>query len=155
MRPPPLVCWAFGGCAIKRAAFFRLSLGMLPGLLNSILSGYYNVSGHVIWANAIILLRVFLMTGMEGVRYKAGSINLSPGDKVFLYTDGVTEAANGDNELYGRQRLDDILNRNAALPATELLPAVKAEIAAFVGEAPQFDDITVLCMEYQEVMSDD
>lgn len=97
----------------------------------------------------------FVLAGMEGIRYKAGSIKLSPGDKVFLYTDGVTEATNGDNELYGRQRLDDILTKNTRMSATELLPAVKAEIDAFVGEAPQFDDITMLCMEYQEAMSDD
>lgn len=96
----------------------------------------------------------FVLAGMEGIRYKAGSIKLSPGDKVFLYTDGVTEATNGDNELYGRQRLDDILTQNTRMSATELLPAVKAEIDAFVGEAPQFDDITMLCMEYQEAMSD-
>lgn len=55
----------YGLAVPLRFAFFCLSLGMLPGLLNSILSGYYNVSGHVIWANAIILLRVFLMTGLS------------------------------------------------------------------------------------------
>lgn len=85
---------------------------------------------------------------MEDMKYQSGQIRLSPGDKIFQYTDGVTEATNAAHELYGMQRLTDVLARNTALPPAELLPVVKADIDAFVGEAPQFDDITMLCMEY-------
>lgn len=90
----------------------------------------------------------FVLAGMEDMKYQSGRIQLAPGDKIFQYTDGVTEATNAAHELYGMQRLTDILAQNAAKPPAELLPAVKADIDAFVGEAPQFDDITMLCMEY-------
>ena len=91
----------------------------------------------------------FVLAGMQGVKYRSGSIKLSPGDKIFLYTDGVTEATDADNGLFGSERLKDALNKAADLSPHEILPAVKADIDAFVGSAPQFDDITMLCMEYK------
>ena len=94
----------------------------------------------------------FVLAGMEGMRYRAGSIFLAPGDKIFQYTDGVTEATDAGNVLYGMERLERILNANRDKPPTELLPAVKADIDRFVGEAPQFDDITMLCLEYKSRM---
>lgn len=94
----------------------------------------------------------FVLAGLDGITYESGSIQLSPGDKIFQYTDGVTEAMNANNELYGMERLTDILCRNADRPPMELLPAVKADIDAFVSESPQFDDITMLCLEYREPM---
>ncbi|MCI8371537.1 MAG: SpoIIE family protein phosphatase [Lachnospiraceae bacterium] len=96
----------------------------------------------------------FVLAGMEGMCYKCGTIQLEPGDRLFQYTDGVTEATNGEKELYGMERLEMILNRNVQAAPSELLPAVKADIDAFVGEAPQFDDITMLCMEYKERMKE-
>lgn len=94
----------------------------------------------------------FVLAGMENMKYQSGSIQLSPGDKIFQYTDGVTEATNAAQELYGMQRLSDILVKNTNKKPAELLPAVKADIDAFVGEAPQFDDITMLCVEYLKTM---
>ncbi len=96
----------------------------------------------------------FVLAGMEGMRYRAGSLTLAPGDKVFQYTDGVTEATNSDNELYGMERLENVLNLNKDSAPAELLPKVKEDIDAFVGEAPQFDDITMLCLEYKSRMED-
>lgn len=95
----------------------------------------------------------FVLAGMEGMRFQAGSLCLAPGDRIFQYTDGVTEATNVQNELYGMDRLETALNRDVGLKPTELLPAVKADIDAFAGEAPQFDDITMLCMEFKEKMA--
>ena len=95
----------------------------------------------------------FVLAGMEGMRYRAGSLTLNPGDKLFQYTDGVTEATNIHDELYGMDRLRDILNTCKDKTPTEILPIVKADIDAFVGEAPQFDDITMLCLEYKERMA--
>lgn len=86
------------------------------------------------------------------MRYKCGEMRLDVGDKIFQYTDGVTEATNANNELYGMERLTDILGENSALSPTELLPKVKEDIDRFVGEAPQFDDITMLCLEYKARM---
>ncbi len=92
----------------------------------------------------------FVLAGMEGMRYKAGSITLSEGDKIFQYTDGVTEATNAGDELYGMDRLQNVLNRNIDLSPTQLLPAIKEDIDRFVGDAPQFDDITMLCLEFKK-----
>ena len=94
----------------------------------------------------------FVLAGMEGIRYQSGSMQLEPGDKIFQYTDGVTEATNKSNELYGMERLNNVLCKNAALTPTELLPKIKMDIDAFVGDAPQFDDITMLCLEYKAKM---
>lgn len=94
----------------------------------------------------------FVLAGMEGMRYKCGSMQLEPGDKVFQYTDGVTEATNKDNELYGMQRLEKILCENKNQSPSELLPHIKEDIDDFVGGAPQFDDITMLCMEFKSRM---
>ena len=94
----------------------------------------------------------FVLAGMEGIRYREGCVQLEPGDKIFQYTDGVTEATDSKNELYGMDRLTSILNRNVDKTPMELLPEVKKDIDAFVGDAPQFDDITMLCLEYKERM---
>ena len=94
----------------------------------------------------------FVLAGMEDMRYRAGSMILEPGDKIFQYTDGVTEATNIHNKLYGMERLEVILNKVKCGTPHEILPAVKADVDEFVGEAPQFDDITMLCLEYKERM---
>ena len=91
----------------------------------------------------------FVLAGMEGFRYRVGELTLQPGDRLFLYTDGVPEATNTENKLYGEDRLLAFMNQNASLEATEFLPALKANIDEFVGEAPQFDDITMLMFDYQ------
>jgi sigma-B regulation protein RsbU (phosphoserine phosphatase) len=91
----------------------------------------------------------FVLAGMAGMKYKHGTITLQPGDKIFQYTDGVTEATSAQQELYGKDRLEAVLNTvNTCTPA-QILPAVKQSIDGFVKEAPQFDDITMLCLEYK------
>jgi sigma-B regulation protein RsbU (phosphoserine phosphatase) len=96
----------------------------------------------------------FVLAGMEGMRYRAGSMMLDVGDKIFQYTDGVTEATNVSNELYGMERLGVILNQVKKGTPNEILPAVKKDIDAFVGAADQFDDITMLCLEYKAKMKE-
>ena len=91
----------------------------------------------------------FVLAGMEGVRYRASELTLGKGDRLFLYTDGVPEATNAENKLYGEDRLLAFMNRNASARSTEFLPALKANIDEFVGEAPQFDDITMLMFDYK------
>ena len=91
----------------------------------------------------------FVLAGMEGVRYRMGELTLCAGDRMFLYTDGVTEATNKDNQLYGEDRLISFMNNNSTVEATALLPALKGDIDKFVGEAPQFDDITMLMFDYK------
>ena len=97
----------------------------------------------------------FVLAGMEDMQYRAGSLTLEEGDKIFQYTDGVTEATNAANELYGSERLNHILNLNADKAPCEILQAVKGDIDRFVGEADQFDDITMLCLEFKSKMAAD
>ncbi len=97
----------------------------------------------------------FVLAGMEGMQYKEGVINLEPGDKIFQYTDGVTEATDTDEELFGMERLEASLAKVCDKSPEEILGAVKADIDEFVGEAPQFDDITMLCLEYKNKSGDD
>ena len=91
----------------------------------------------------------FVLAGMEGIRYRAGELTLEAGDRLFLYTDGVPEATNSENCLYGEERLLDFMNGNKNLKPEALLPGLKANIDEFVGEAPQFDDITMLIFDYK------
>jgi len=96
----------------------------------------------------------FVLAGMEGMKYKCGSMELNVGDKLFQYTDGVTEATNKDNELYGMDRLTNVLGEHSFLSPEKLLPKVKEDIDSFVGDASQFDDITMLCLEYKARMEE-
>ena len=96
---------------------------------------------------------VFVLAGMEDIKYKEQVIELGVGDRIFQYTDGVTEATDKDNQLYGMDRLNNVLNQKCAECNPEnTLELVKADIEAFVGEADQFDDITMLCLEFSRKM---
>ena len=91
----------------------------------------------------------FVIGGMEGVRYKEYELLLTPGAKLFLYTDGVAEATNAQNELFGTERMIDALNADPDAAPQELLKNVRASVDGFVKEAEQFDDLTMLCVEYK------
>lgn len=91
----------------------------------------------------------FVLAGMEDMKYKEGSIRLGEGDRIFLYTDGVTEAENQKHELYGAERLSHILNMEKAAHPEQLLKKVKEDVNRFTDGARQFDDITMLCVEYR------
>lgn len=80
---------------------------------------------------------------------------LEPGDMIFQYTDGVTEATNAQNELFGMDRLQTTLNSVKENDTHAILTAVKNGIDTFVGDAPQFDDITMLCLDYKKKMEVD
>ncbi len=86
----------------------------------------------------------FVLAGFDGIQYKQAELRLDTGDVLYLYTDGVVEATDTHSELYGDSRLQTVLNQNRDKSATELLKAVKKDVDLFVGEAVQFDDITML-----------
>jgi sigma-B regulation protein RsbU (phosphoserine phosphatase) len=71
------------------------------------------------------------------------------GDLLYLYTDGVTEATDGNLELYGEKRLQEALNRQGKVPVRQLLTGIRQSIDHFVGDVEQFDDITMLGLEYR------
>ena len=85
---------------------------------------------------------------MEGIRFREHEFTLRPGDSLFVYTDGVAEATDAHNTLYGTERMLAALNEAPDAAPEEVLAAVKRSVDAFVGDAPQFDDITMLCLKY-------
>ncbi len=85
---------------------------------------------------------------MEGIKFREHSFELHPGDSLFVYTDGVAEATDASNELFGTDRMLTALNRDPDADPKQLLQNVKEDLDRFVGSAPQFDDITMLCMHY-------
>lgn len=91
----------------------------------------------------------FVLAGMEGAKYREYELELAGGDSLFVYTDGVAEATNANQELYGTARMVEALNRKKDISCKELLGLIHQDVDAFVGEASQFDDITMLCLEYK------
>lgn len=90
----------------------------------------------------------FVLAGMEGVRYRKNELDLAPGDAIYLYTDGVTEATDANNTLYGEDRLHTVLEKYKDAAPQVICEEVKRDVDAFVDEAPQFDDITMLALKY-------
>ena len=86
---------------------------------------------------------------MGGIRYRDYELQLEPGSKLFVYTDGVAEATNSRNELFGTQRLEKVLKDHGDSAPAEILKDVKKAVDEFVGTAPQFDDLTMLCVEFK------
>ena len=101
--------------------------------------------------------RNFVLGGMDELSFKGQELTLEPGDKLFLYTDGVTEALNEADELYGEERLIKALNTAGAdrLNLQELLATVQKSLALHVGEAAQSDDITMLALSYYGDMTEE
>lgn len=90
----------------------------------------------------------FVVGGMSGIKYKEYSIKLGVGDIIFLYTDGVPEATNSDQELFGVGRMLDTLNSLNTRDPKEIILQLHEGVDKFVGDAPQFDDITMSCLVY-------
>ena len=86
--------------------------------------------------------------GLEGMKYPEYEIRLEPGDKLFLYTDGVPEAADAEEQMFGLDRMLDALNEAPDAPPREILKNVRRATDRFVKDAEQFDDLTMLCIEY-------
>jgi len=85
----------------------------------------------------------------EPYQFRNQTIRLAPGDAIFQYTDGVTEATDANNELFGDDRLLEAMNSAPTVQPEELLPHIRKKIDEFVREAPQFDDITMLGLQYK------
>ena len=85
---------------------------------------------------------------MEGIRFMDHAFELHPGDSLFVYADGVTEATDSHGGLSGTDRLTEALNRDPSADPEKQIAAVRYAINAFVDGAPQFDDNTMLCIRY-------
>ena len=86
---------------------------------------------------------------MDGARYREYEILLEPGAKLFVYTDGLSEATNASTEQFGTDRTLEALRGREDGSPEELVGAVHDAVEAFVADAPQFDDLTMLCLEYR------
>ena len=93
-----------------------------------------------------------MLAAMDGLPYTNNTIKLNKGDRLFIYTDGITEATNDYDELYGEDRLLSVLKsvQGTGKTSRDILDIVRNDLNDFVLEAPQFDDITMLCMIYKE-----
>ena len=91
------------------------------------------------------------VAAIQGVHFREHSFELHPGDSLFVYTDGVPEATNADNRMFGTDRMLDVMNRDPLAAPRPLLQTVWKEIDIFVGDAPQFDDITMLNFQYRGI----
>jgi len=91
-----------------------------------------------------------VLGGMSGAPYKEYEIMLKPGSKIFLYTDGVPEATNSEEELFGTDRMLDALNTVPDASPKDILQNVRTAVDCFVKDAEQFDDLTMVCVEYKE-----
>ncbi len=90
-----------------------------------------------------------VLGAMGGIKYKTQHIDLEPGDRIFLYTDGVSEANNVDGELYGEQRLNDILSNNYTKDIYEQIACVMDDVKDYINGTAQYDDITMLDIIYK------
>jgi len=92
----------------------------------------------------------FVIGGLEGMRYKDYEIRLNKGDKLFLYTDGLPEATDSDQKLYTVERMAKELNLYQDGSPQEIIEGMQISVNDFVGDAPQFDDLTMLCIEIKD-----
>ena len=107
---------------------------------------YSNKSGRYEYLKTIPNL---ILAAMDGVKYRKNEIVLEAGDRVFLYTDGITEATNEEKKLYGEIRLEKFLNNHNEQNVKEMIKAVEADVDSFAGDADQADDMTMLELLYK------
>jgi sigma-B regulation protein RsbU (phosphoserine phosphatase) len=91
----------------------------------------------------------FILAGMEDMMYKQHEVILQKDDELFLYTDGITEAVNNEEELFSDPRLLETANRYVDLPLNVFTTSIKQEIDIFADGAEQADDITMLVLRYR------
>jgi len=143
----------------------KLCEGNEAGMFVTVWMGYLNTrTGQVTYANAghnppfirhgdgsIEMVKTrpgLVLAGMEGIRYRANTVQLKPDDLLYLYTDGVTESTDVANNLYGEARLQTVLQQKNVGDAETVCRQVKENVDIFAGDAPQFDDITMLALKY-------
>ncbi len=83
----------------------------------------------------------------EGRDYSSRTVDIGPGDGLVMYTDGVTESMNAEQEMFGEARLEAIIRKSVRLPAHEILTEILEGVQQFAGDAPQFDDITLMVIK--------
>ena len=137
----------------NESMFVTVWLGILDipsGKLTAVNAGHeYPVVKNPDGCYELIKDKHGMAVGMiEGVHYREYELELSPGSSLFVYSDGLPEANNVEEKLFGIDRMLAALNEKTDAGPEETLKAVRSSVDAFVGEAPQFDDLTMLCLNY-------
>ena len=109
---------------------------------------YSNKTGRF---NKLITKQNFILAGMKDVQFEESEYKLDPGDRLFLYTDGVVEAINQENKMYGEDRLNRFLDQNLSLNSKDTIIGVKKDIDKFANNKTQFDDMTMLELRYKDM----
>ena len=133
--------------------FITVWLGILDlktGLLKTVNAGheYPAVTGEDGRFELLKSKHDFVIGGMEGIEYRECEMQMKPGQKLFVYTDGVAEATDSSEEMYGQERMLASLNSDPEAEPQRLVENVRADVERFVKDAPQFDDMTMLCLKY-------
>ncbi|MBR3126273.1 MAG: SpoIIE family protein phosphatase, partial [Mogibacterium sp.] len=133
--------------------FVTVWLGILEistGKLIAANAGHeYPAMGHIGGDFELIMDKHgFVLGGMDEVKYKDYELQLKPGDRLFVYTDGVPEATNAADEMFGTDRMLDALNADKSAPVEELLRNVRTAVTEFTPGVEPFDDLTMLALEY-------
>ena len=120
----------------------------------------YSNGGHLepFWLNGGEIRKLeptndMALAVMSGLRYGEGRVRLAPGDKVLLYTDGITEAFDPEDNLYGDERLIRVLETFRRESTRKILDALVDSVVTFSADAPQADDVTLLALQYLPAMS--
>ena len=92
-----------------------------------------------------------VLGAFESISYSDYEIQLSPGDKLFVYTDGVPEATDSRENMFGYDNMLAALNENKDKSPQQIIEAVKKRVSDFIGEEPAFDDLTALCLELKQL----
>ena len=152
----PDECMMYSNNLLCNESVSSMFVTVFYGILNT-------TTGEIIYVNAghnppyIISgtgLRKVEMTGgiilgcMEGFQYKCGKTNIHPGELLFLYTDGVTEAFNKNEEAFGEERLEAYLKAHSTQPINDIVTNLFQETNSFSAGVPQSDDITLLTIRY-------
>ena len=90
-----------------------------------------------------------VLGAMEDVKYKGYELQLQPGDKIFVYTDGLPEATDAELKMFGKDKMLAAINKDPEASPEQILTNVRSAVDAFVKDAEQFDDLTMLCVEYK------
>ncbi len=133
----------------KFITFFAAIYNSTDGILRYVNAGHNYPFLMKLGGKIIRLDKGGLMLGvMKDVKYETGEEKIKREDFLYLFTDGINEALNSDGEQFTEEKLEEILSHNFACTAAEILEIVRNEIGSFVGDAPQSDDITQLCMKF-------
>ena len=97
----------------------------------------------------------FVIGGMPGISYREYTLQMNPGDKIFVYTDGIPEAITESGEMFGMDRMIEVLNTCADGSPDDILRTVKSAVDDFAGDVEQFDDMTIICLEYKGAAGQD